>query len=40
VFGRLALRAGFYPGAPRRNTLVAIGYLLLVVVLARLLGLF
>jgi hypothetical protein len=34
------MRAGFYPGAPRRNALVAIGYLIVAAALARLLGLF
>jgi hypothetical protein len=37
---RLGMRAGFYPGAPRRNALVAITYLLFGAVFARLLGLF
>lgn len=36
---RLGLRLGFYPGAPRRNSLIALVYLLGIVALLRLLGL-
>ena len=36
---RLGLRLGFYPGAPRRNILIALVYLLGIVALIRLLGL-
>ena len=36
---RVGRRLGFYPGAPRRNVLVAFGYLLAILTLIRLAGL-
>ena len=36
---RVGRRLGFYPGAPRRNVLIAFGYLLAILTLIRLAGL-